>query len=81
MRNSLAPREKMKTIILAVGVLVLFSGCVYVNECGATTSYYSGCKEYYDSMGIYHKECPKNNIYNKCKQKNNSLLKDCIGCN
>jgi hypothetical protein len=61
-------------------VLIFGSGCVYVNECGATTSYYSGCKEYYDSMGIYHKECPKNNIYNKCKQKNSSL-KDCIGCN
>jgi len=72
----------MLRLMILFFVLIFSTGCVYFNECGVTTSYYDECKEYYDSMGIYHKECPKNNIYNRCKQKEaGSLLRDCIGCN
>lgn len=71
----------MKQIIIAL-LALLFGGCTFINECGVSTHYYNDCTEYYDSMGIYHKECPQNNIYNKCEEKQgDSLLKDCINCN
>ncbi len=53
----------MKTsLILLITLLFLFSGCVYVNERGVDTNYYNTCKEYYDSMGVYHKTCDKNAV-------------------
>lgn len=71
----------MKTI-MTLALTLLFSGCTYVNECGVSTHYSNDCREYYDSMGIYHKECPKNNVYNRCEDKGgDSLIKDCINCN
>lgn len=34
------------------------SGCVYLNDRGLSINRYDDCKEVYDSMGYYHKECP-----------------------
>lgn len=71
----------MKQIITALLALLL-GGCSFVNDCGVSTHYYNDCKEYYDSMGIYHRECPKNNVYNRCEEKGgDSVIKDCINCN
>ncbi len=72
----------MKTII-AFTLALLFGGCSFVNDCGVSTHYYHDCKEYYDSMGIYHRECPKNNVYNRCEgaKGDDSVIKDCINCN
>ncbi len=71
----------MKQLIPAILIALLFSGCSrFMNECGISTSLYNDCTEYYDSMGIYHKECPKNNIYNRCEQPRSSI-KDCLNCN
>lgn len=52
----------MKLTAILIVPLFLLSGCVYVNERGIATKHYSDCKEYYDSMGFYHKECPENLI-------------------
>jgi hypothetical protein len=41
---------------------MLLGGCVYVNERGLSIYRYNDCKEQYDSMGFYRKECPKNVI-------------------
>lgn len=49
----------MKTILILLSAL-LFQGCFYFNERGVSGRYYNGCKEYYDSMGIYHKDCDEN---------------------
>ena len=71
----------MKTII-SLALTLFISGCAFVNDCGVSTQYYNDCTEYYDSMGIYHRECPKNNIYNRCEdKKGDSVIKDCINCN
>jgi len=43
-------------------ILLLFNGCIYFNDTGVSTKYYSKCKEYYDSNGDYVKECPTNLI-------------------
>ncbi|NPA74030.1 MAG: hypothetical protein GXO12_04895 [Epsilonproteobacteria bacterium] len=51
----------MKNMLILI-IAVLFDGCLYVNDTGISTRYYNDCHEYYDSMGIYHKECPKNLI-------------------
>jgi len=51
----------MKTILFIISLFFL-SGCVYVNDRGIDMHYYNQCKEYYDSMGIYHKTCDKNLI-------------------
>ncbi len=49
----------MKTILILLTGL-LFQGCLYFNDRGVSGRYYNGCKEYYDGMGIYHKECDEN---------------------
>lgn len=49
----------MKKVLILI-LPLLFSGCLYVNDRGIDTKYYNDCKEYYDAMGIYHKECDKN---------------------
>ncbi len=49
----------MKTILILLSAL-LFQGCFYFNDRGVSGRYYNGCKEYYDSMGIYHKDCDEN---------------------
>ena len=55
----------MKTlaqILLLSALVAMLGGCVFLNDRGVTTKYYNECKEYYDAMGVYHKECPKNII-------------------
>ncbi|MBE0492048.1 MAG: hypothetical protein IBX44_07335 [Sulfurospirillum sp.] len=49
----------MKKLLIPI-VPFLFSGCLYVNDRGIDTHYYNTCKEYYDSMGVYHKQCDEN---------------------
>ncbi len=49
----------MKILLIFI-FTILFSGCLYVNDRGISENYYNGCHEYYDSMGIYHKDCKKN---------------------
>jgi len=49
----------MKTILILIP-LFLFQGCLYFNDRGVSGRYYNDCKEYYDSMGIYHKDCDEN---------------------
>jgi len=49
----------MKTILILLTAL-LFQGCLYFNDRGVSHRYYSDCKEYYDGMGIYHKDCDEN---------------------
>jgi hypothetical protein len=51
----------MKQILILI-LPLFFSGCIYVNDRGIDTHYYNGCKEYYDSMGVYHKTCDENLI-------------------
>jgi len=51
----------MKKLLILI-LPLLFSGCLYVNDRGIDTHYYNDCKEYYDSMGIYHKSCDENLI-------------------
>ncbi len=51
----------MKKLLILI-LPFLLTGCLYVNERGIDTHYYNNCKEYYDSMGIYHKTCDKNLI-------------------
>jgi len=49
----------MKTILILLTALLL-QGCLYFNDRGVSNRYYNGCKEYYDGIGIYHKECDEN---------------------
>jgi len=50
----------IKITILAL-IPFLFSACV--NKHGVSAKYYSGCKEYYDYQGFYHKECGDDDIF------------------
>ncbi len=49
--------------MLMILILLLFNGCLYINDRGISDRYYNDCHEYYDAMGIYHKTCDKNLIY------------------
>ena len=49
----------MKTILILLP-LFIFQGCLYFNDRGVSGRYYNDCKEYYDSMGVYHKTCDEN---------------------
>ena len=49
----------MKTILILLTGL-LFQGFLYFNDRGVSGRYYNDCKEYYDGMSIYHKECHEN---------------------
>lgn len=49
----------MKTILILLTGLLL-QGCLYFNDRGVSNRYYSDCKEYYDGMGTYQKECDEN---------------------
>ena len=49
----------MKKILILI-LPFLLGGCLYVNDRGIDNHYYNDCKEYYDSMGIYHKTCDEN---------------------
>ncbi len=61
--------------ILILSLPLLFSGCLYVNDRGIDTHYYNDCKEYYDSMGIYHKTCDENLIeYKDVKNKAKEIV-------
>ena len=68
----------MKWLIVA-SLAFLGMGCVYKNECGYSTKYYNQCTEYYDSMGIYHKDCPDNDLVDQCQQPVSP--EDCLNCN
>lgn len=50
----------MKNTLILVIISLFFTGCLYVNDRGVSTQLYNGCKEYYDSMGVYHKDCDEN---------------------
>lgn len=52
----------MKNTLILVIISLLFTGCLYVNDRGVSTQLYNECKEYYDSMGVYHKKCDENLI-------------------
>ncbi|HIC09743.1 MAG TPA: hypothetical protein EYO61_00070 [Campylobacterales bacterium] len=41
-------------------IAILFQGCIFFNERGISSRYYSDCHHYYDSRGIYHKKCDEN---------------------
>ncbi|MDX1808011.1 MAG: hypothetical protein R3331_00590 [Sulfurospirillaceae bacterium] len=58
----------MKIALIAI-IALFFSGCIYVNNRGISTQYYNECHEYYDGMGIYHKDCDKNLIEYKGVKK------------
>lgn len=45
---------------IAVFVVAWMLGGCFVNERGISNRFYDDCKEYYDAVGIYHRECPKN---------------------
>jgi len=52
----------MKKALILILIALNFQGCLYLNDRGLSTRYYNDCKEYYDSMGTYHKQCDKNLI-------------------
>jgi hypothetical protein len=54
--------------------LVLLSGCV--NKRGLSTSYYDNCKESYDAVGVYSKECPENYL----SWSKERITPQCLGC-
>ena len=59
----------MKNTLILILISLFFNGCLYVNDRGISTQLYNECKEYYDSMGVYHKVCDKNLIeYEDVKQ-------------
>ena len=49
----------MIKIILLLSIF-LFTACL--NKHGVSAQYYSGCDEYYDLQGYYHKECGEDDI-------------------
>jgi len=49
-------------LALILIIPLFFTGCIYFNDRGVSNEYYNECHEYYDSMGIYHKNCDKNLI-------------------
>ncbi len=66
----------MKVMKISISILIpiLFSGCLYFNDRGVSNRYYNECREYYDSMGIYHKECDKNLMdYKEMRDKVESI--------
>ncbi|MDQ7044870.1 MAG: hypothetical protein Q9M32_03030 [Sulfurimonas sp.] len=46
--------------IILLTTTLFFTGCL--NKHGVSAQYYSGCKEYYDLQGYYHKECGEDDI-------------------
>lgn len=52
----------MKKALILTLIVLNFQGCLYLNDRGLSTRYYNDCKEYYDSMGVYRKQCDKNLI-------------------
>ena len=51
-----------------LGIALLFSGCIYHNECGYSDSYWDEKSYYYDSQGNYIEVCPDNLLYKEGKQ-------------
>jgi hypothetical protein len=62
------------TKILLILTTLFFSGCV--NKHGISVKYYSGCKEYYDYQGYYHKECGEDDIvtYKQVKDEVKNII-------
>ena len=50
----------MIKITLLILTTLFLSVCI--NKHGISAKYYSGCKEYYDLQGFYHKECGEDDI-------------------
>lgn len=64
-----------KLLILATALLT--SGCLYVNERGIDNHYYNQCKESYDAMGNYHKDCDENLLeYRDVTQGAKNIIKN-----
>jgi len=56
-------REAMRKTILYLTLFVnmtLFQGCLFFNDRGISSSYYSSCEHYYDSQGFYKEKCDEN---------------------
>lgn len=57
--------------LLYIVLAFFLNGCLYFNDRGVSTEYYNECREYYDSMGIYHKDCGENIVdYKDLNPKN-----------
>ena len=66
----------MKKLLILI-LPFLLNGCLYVNDRGIDNNYYNDCKEYYDSMGVYHKTCDENLIeYQDVKDGTKKLYKE-----
>ena len=66
----------MKKLLILI-LPFLFTGCLYVNDRGIDNNYYNNCKEYYDSMGVYHKTCDENLIeYQDIKDGAKNIYKE-----
>jgi len=68
----------MKIILHILAILFIFQGCLYTNNRGISTDYYSDCKEYYDSEGFYRKTCDENLVDFKDIGKNLKEMKEYI---
>lgn len=53
--------KKFILLFLLISMSILLSACI--NKHGVSAKYYSGCKEYYDLQGYYHKECGEDDIF------------------
>ena len=52
--------HNLMKILLIFALPFILTGCLYFNNRGISNEYYNECHEYYDSMGVYHKNCDKN---------------------
>ncbi len=59
---------KFLWIIQSLIIALVFSGCLYRNECGYSNSYWDEKGYYYDSQGNYVETCPQNVFYRDDKK-------------
>jgi len=55
----------VKKIYLLISIFIIsltIQGCIFFNERGISSHYYSDCTHYYDSRGLYHEKCDENII-------------------
>lgn len=50
------------TALLIGSFALLFSGCLYPNECGISYNYYDKMGTHYDSQGNFIERCPDGNL-------------------
>ncbi|MGP1562095.1 MAG: hypothetical protein ACTTIC_08425 [Helicobacteraceae bacterium] len=77
---NLTATKLFRLFLPAFGALALNS-CVFKNECGYSSRLYNDCREYYDLMGVYHKECEANDISNDCAPQDGAGEQECLNCN